>query len=53
MCPSVHNWFYYFTFQKPKCTADTVNGCAFLKQVYLKADPGNLQCMSVAEVYKK
>ena len=29
--------------QKPKCSLDTVNNCKFLKEVYLKADPGRLQ----------
>ena len=30
------------SFQKPKCTLDTINGCEILHQVYLKADPGML-----------
>lgn len=28
-----------FTPEKPDCTADTVNGCTYLREVYQKADP--------------
>lgn len=30
----------YVSIQKRLCTLDTVNNCKFLKEVYLKADPG-------------